>query len=83
MIAWIMLYSGYDRINPSLFFLPGLDPAGPAFERYSANVRLDKSDATFVDVIHTDAEPLMETGRCRKFLLFLVFAIFTLSLLSI
>ncbi|RUS76395.1 hypothetical protein EGW08_015846 [Elysia chlorotica] len=39
-----------------------LDPAGPSFERYSTNVRLDKTDASFVDVIHTDAEGLSDFG---------------------
>lgn len=32
----------------------GLDPAKPAFEDWDAIVRLDVTDATYVDVIHTD-----------------------------
>lgn len=32
----------------------GLDPAKPYFENTPADVRLDSSDADFVDVIHTD-----------------------------
>ena len=33
--------------------ITGLDPAGPGFSEYSENVRLDKHDADYVDVIHT------------------------------
>ena len=40
----------------------GLDAAAPLFENYENPVKLDKSDAMFVDVIHTDAEPLHEAG---------------------
>ena len=32
----------------------GLDPAGPYFENTDPSVRLDPTDALFVDVIHTD-----------------------------
>ncbi|GFN89194.1 transposase [Plakobranchus ocellatus] len=34
----------------------GLDPAEPYFDRLDDSLRLDPSDAIFVDVIHTDAE---------------------------
>ncbi len=36
------------------FFSIGLDPAGPYFENTDPKVRLDPTDALFVDVIHTD-----------------------------
>ncbi|XP_078658367.1 pancreatic triacylglycerol lipase-like [Branchiostoma floridae x Branchiostoma belcheri] len=35
--------------------ISGLDPAGPLFKISRPTKRLDKGDATFVDVIHTDA----------------------------
>ncbi|KFV78099.1 Inactive pancreatic lipase-related protein 1, partial [Struthio camelus australis] len=37
--------------------LSGLDPAQPYFQGTPVGVRLDKSDAEFVDVIHTDGAP--------------------------
>lgn len=37
----------------------GLDPAEPCFEGTPELVRLDPSDALFVDVIHTDAAPVI------------------------
>ncbi|NXR81554.1 LIPP lipase, partial [Pycnonotus jocosus] len=37
--------------------LSGLDPAQPYFQGTPIEVRLDKSDAEFVDVIHTDTAP--------------------------
>lgn len=41
------------------FFSPGLDPAGPYFENTDKDVRLDPTDAIFVDALHTDAESLV------------------------
>lgn len=35
--------------------ITGLDPAGPAFSTSDLNFRLDRTDAIFVDVIHTNA----------------------------
>ncbi|NXL48086.1 LIPR1 protein, partial [Podilymbus podiceps] len=37
--------------------LSGLDPAQPYFQGTPIEVRLDKTDAEFVDVIHTDSAP--------------------------
>lgn len=36
------------------FSITGLDPAGPLHINVDADLRLDKSDADQVDVIHTD-----------------------------
>ncbi|XP_026476241.1 hepatic triacylglycerol lipase-like [Ctenocephalides felis] len=45
--------NGYKTIGK----ITGLDPSGPYFERMPKKVRLDIGDATYVEVIHTDAEP--------------------------
>ncbi|XP_067641470.1 pancreatic triacylglycerol lipase isoform X2 [Eurosta solidaginis] len=42
--------------------ITGLDPAAPLFSETAHIVRLDRSDADFVDVIHTDSNPLMSGG---------------------
>ncbi|RZB40340.1 inactive pancreatic lipase-related protein 1, partial [Asbolus verrucosus] len=61
----------YDFFQPTVIFVhgflessnskdateikDGLDPAGPIFGLLPGNLRLDKNDAEFVDVIHSDA----------------------------
>jgi len=42
--------------------ITGLDPAGPYFQSTPDEVRLESTDADFVDVIHTDAEKLVNLG---------------------
>lgn len=39
-----------------------LDPARPNFEGNTADERLDKTDANFVDVIHTNSAPFLFGG---------------------
>ncbi|KAM9282054.1 inactive pancreatic lipase-related protein 1-like [Cariama cristata] len=45
------------RRRPGIGRITGLDPAQPYFQDTPIEVRLDKSDAEFVDVIHTDSAP--------------------------
>ena len=46
----------------SIIILSGLDPAEPHFSKTDPIVRLDPTDADFVDVIHTDAGPFLSGG---------------------
>ncbi|XP_052686468.1 pancreatic lipase-related protein 2-like [Crassostrea angulata] len=42
--------------------ITGLDPAKPAFENHPEGVRIDSSDAVFVDIIHTNGAPIRLGG---------------------
>ncbi|CAG2101977.1 unnamed protein product, partial [Medioppia subpectinata] len=48
--------------NGQIGRITGLDPAGPGFKGKPSNDKLSPSDAQFVDVIHTDAAPLIGLG---------------------
>ena len=43
------------RLNAKVGRITGLDPSSRQFEGMSAQVRLNPNDATFVDIIHTNA----------------------------
>lgn len=43
----------------------GLDPAALCFQGMPTMVRLDPSDAVFVDVIHSNAGQSISTGNCQ------------------
>ncbi|GFO21121.1 pancreatic triacylglycerol lipase [Plakobranchus ocellatus] len=58
--AHVAGYAG--ACSPGLGRITGLDPAQPNYHNYSTAVRLDPSDAHFVDVIHTDARPYETVG---------------------
>ena len=55
---WLLLTSLWFQF----LLILGLDPAGPLFEGYDPGVRLDKTDADYVDVIHSNGDSLIVGG---------------------
>ncbi|XP_067679742.1 pancreatic lipase-related protein 2-like [Haliotis asinina] len=51
-----------QRLGGQLGRITGMDPAGPSFDKDNCDIRLDKTDAKFVDIMHTDAEKLTKLG---------------------
>ncbi|CAH2075368.1 unnamed protein product, partial [Iphiclides podalirius] len=50
------------KFNLKLGRITGLDPAAPYFSNTVTLVRLDRSDAKYVDIIHSNAMPLYFSG---------------------
>ncbi|XP_072940808.1 pancreatic lipase-related protein 2 [Epargyreus clarus] len=50
------------KFNLKLGRITGLDPAAPYFSNTVTLVRLDRSDAEYVDIIHSNAMPLYLSG---------------------
>ena len=68
----IFFYSSIDqstsdekRNKTSIFDCvhPGLDPAGPLFYTKPPELRIDKTDALFVDILHTNSGSILEVGH--------------------
>lgn len=58
--AHIAGYAG--EIVKGIGRITGLDPAGLCFGGRDPEVRLDRTDADYVDVIHTDGQPITSLG---------------------
>ena len=58
--AHVAGFTGMEIQNISR--ITGLDPASPLFEGYPARVRLDPTDASFVDVIHSNGDSFIRGG---------------------
>jgi len=43
-------------------YITGLDPADPYFQYTDPSVRLDPTDAKFVDVMHTNGASILTLG---------------------
>ena len=54
--------SASNAITNQMARISGLDPAGPFFESKDAAVRLDQSDAKFIDIIHSNADLTFGVG---------------------
>jgi hypothetical protein len=66
--AHLVAYAGRNLrlANTPVGRITGTDPAGPWFEYRHQDVRLDETDAEFVDAIHTDTETIKIKGVGTK-----------------
>lgn len=55
----IMSYVGKNFTDPKIYRITALDPAQPGFQGRNPMIRLNKTDANFIDVIHTDGRPFL------------------------
>ena len=62
IFAYLAKYTR-DYFGYTIGRVTGLDAAGPLFEKTSKEVRIDKSDADFVDLIHTNGGDELD-GMC-------------------
>jgi hypothetical protein len=52
----------YETMHTIYLSVLGLDPAQPCFQADDPDIRLDPSDADFIDVIHTNGRVLLKVG---------------------
>jgi len=66
--AHVAGYAGRNikRKNEKLARISALDAAAPLFENEHVDVRLDRTDASFVDAIHTDSKTFIVSGYGMK-----------------
>lgn len=70
------------QANATIGRITGLDPAGPYFTSLPAEVRLDPTDATFVDTVSKVPSSLLTTDWCSTSAHFvLIFIILTTVML--
>ena len=59
----------YERLSSAILISYisqiGLDPAEPYFQYLPEHVRLDPTDAKFVDAIHTDSRTILLLGNSK------------------